>query len=195
MIVSRGEGSSLGDNSPTSRFLALQVGGLWRQISPSSLVKYVMVTNPNQKPLSNGRIQRQRLKQRKLTMIYGTWNVQGLSNKLQEAMEAVKSVRGNIVCLTEIKRKGKGCTIMLAGYVLAWSGVDKSERAKAGVAILLRKHLTKSIQDIQYINERCLRIDLRIFGRDITILAVYAPTDDSSAHVKDEFLQTTNIDR
>jgi len=51
--------------------------------------------------------------------------------------------------------------------LLAWSGVEKSERAKASIAIFTQKNLVKNIQDIQYINERYLRLDVKIYSRDI----------------------------
>jgi len=44
--------------------------------------------------------------------------------------------------------------------MLAWSGIEKSERAKIDIAIFIWKNLVEDIQNIQYINEKCLRLDL-----------------------------------
>jgi hypothetical protein len=99
--------------------------------------------------------------------------------KLQEIIEEVNSVGGDIFCLIEIKKK---IILLLGQFMLAWSGVGKLEKAKA---VFIHRNLVKDIQDIQYVNERCLRLDLRIYGRDIILLAIYAPTDDSTTQMKE----------
>jgi len=64
---------------------------------------------------------------------------------------------------------------MLDEFMLAWSGVEKSARTdiQGTYMELIWKNLIKNIQDI---NERCLRLDLTIYGRNVTFLAVYTPT-------------------
>jgi len=57
--------------------------------------------------------------------------------------------------------------------MLIWSRVKKSERARVGVTVLIWKNL--NIQDIQYINERCLRLDPRIYDPFLC-----APINDSN---------------
>jgi hypothetical protein len=50
------------------------------------------------------------------------------------------------------------------------------------------EEVVKGIQNIQYINQRLdLRLYLRSYNRDVTFLAVYIPTDDSIAHMKEVF--------
>jgi hypothetical protein len=44
----------------------------------------------------------------------------------------VNNIGGNVFCLIEIEKKVYG-TAILDQFMLAWSGVEKSERAKAGV--------------------------------------------------------------
>ena len=39
-------------------------------------------------------------------------------------------------------------------------------------------------------NERIIKLNLTLYGREIAILAVYGPTDDSSAAEKDYFMNT-----
>jgi len=45
------------------------------------------------------------------------------------------------------------------------------------IAVLIRKNLVKDIQDIHVSNERCLKLDLRIYPRDVTFLIIYVSTD------------------
>jgi len=63
--------------------------------------------------------------------------------KLQEVIEKVNIIGKDVFCLTETKKKGHGIA-MLGQFMLAWSGVEKSEIA--GVAILIRKNLRKNLR-------------------------------------------------
>ena len=51
---------------------------------------------------------RRRTKQRKRTTIFGTWNVQGISRKVNEVASELKHLKVDIAILTETKKKGKG---------------------------------------------------------------------------------------
>lgn len=122
-------------------------------------------------------------------MRIGTWNVRGITNKLKEVTSEIKELNLDIVCITETKKKGQG-SAMVDDYVHIWSGVPKSERAKAGVAVLIKKIYNKHIQDIQFITERHLKIVVRIRNIELVIVAVYAPTNDTMDAVKDTFYDT-----
>lgn len=119
-------------------------------------------------------------------MIFGTWNVQGVSNKLKEVLSEIKRIKGDIICLTETKKKGHGVQA-IEEYELIWSGVNKEKRAQAGVAILLRKSLVQGIKDIRYVNERILHISMQIRGQKLEIIAAYAPTNDCHDGIKEKF--------
>lgn len=81
---------------------------------------------------------------RKRTIIFGTWNVQSLTNKKMEVFKEISKANLDIVILTETKLKGKGQE-MVGSYLHIWSGIDKSKRAAAGVSILLKSKLKNSI--------------------------------------------------
>jgi hypothetical protein len=70
-----------------------------------------------------------------------TW----LSKKLQKVIEEVNSIGRNVFCQTKKKDHG---TTMLNQFILVSFGVQKSERTRAGIAVLIRKNLVKDIQDI-----------------------------------------------
>ena len=112
-------------------------------------------------------------------MICGTWNVQGITNKIKEVISVLSKLRGDIQ--------------MIEDYILTWSGVNKSTRAQAGVTVLLKRSLANNIKDIFYINERILRISIQIKGQDLEIIADYAPTNDSIDRIKDKFYEDLNI--
>ncbi|XP_024891525.1 uncharacterized protein LOC112467233 [Temnothorax curvispinosus] len=112
----------------------------------------------------------------------------GISNKLMEVIHEIKKLDMDIVALSETKKKGSG-NIAINDYVLIWSGIPKVERAKAGVALLVKRKWVKYIKDIQYVNEQCLVVKIELYGRVASILAVYAPTEDSPEQVKTEFYE------
>lgn len=125
-------------------------------------------------------------KTRKKKLIYATWNVQGISTKKQEIYEQLNKYKVDIAALTETKKKGSGYE-EYGEYILFFSGVPKDKRARAGVAISIHKKLKSCIRSWEEIDERLLKMELNIWGHEIILLAVYAPTDDSNMELKDAF--------
>ncbi|XP_077259092.1 uncharacterized protein LOC143895675 [Temnothorax americanus] len=111
-----------------------------------------------------------------------------ISNKLTEVIHEIKKLDMDIVALSETKKKESGNTA-IDDYMFIWSGISKSERAKAGVALLVKKKWVKYIKNIQYVNERCLVVKIELYGKVTSILAVYEPTEDSPDQVKTEFYE------
>ena len=66
------------------------------------------------------------------------WNVRGYCNKEAELENELKSAKVDIAIISETKKKSRG-SMELKDYILIYSGVDKNERAQAGVAIMIDK--------------------------------------------------------
>ncbi|XP_072379093.1 uncharacterized protein [Diabrotica undecimpunctata] len=90
--------------------------------------------------------------------------------------------------MTETKKKGNG-TEKMEEVIHCWSGIDKKERAKAGIAIILKKKWEHAIENWEPINERIAKLNLKVYGRQIILLAVYGPTEDSSIAEKEQFIE------
>lgn len=88
--------------------------------------------------------------------------------------------------LTETKKKGTG-NEEDTNYIWFFSGVPKEKRSKAGVAIVVSKKYKRCIKSWEEINERLMTLEMQIFGHTITIIAVYAPTNDANNDIKDAF--------
>lgn len=131
---------------------------------------------------------RQRLAMKR-TMRLGTWNIRGISDKISEITSELKKYKLDIAVLSETKRKGKG-NEEFDGYIYFWSGVNKYERARSGIAVLVKNHLKQFITDYNYISERILTVTLKVFGHETLIVAVYAPIDASDNQTKDQFYGT-----
>ena len=59
-----------------------------------------------------------------------------------------------------------------------FSGVQEG-RAKAGVAVFLTKKMVKCLREWKCINERMVKIKLRIEGVWVSVIQVYAPSMSS----------------
>ena len=69
-------------------------------------------------------------------------------------------------------------------YVFA--GVTEG-RAKCSVGIIVAERLADCIRSWRCISERCVMIRLRVAGVWMTLVQVYAPTDDRDSETKDGF--------
>ena len=65
----------------------------------------------------------------------------------------------------------------------------QERRAKAGVAVFLSKKMVKCLREWKCISERMVKIRLRIEGVWVSVIQVYAPTEDSKEEVKEGFYE------
>ena len=116
-------------------------------------------------------------------------SIQGISTKRMEVLGELERLKIDIAALTETKRKGQG---MEEGknYIQIYSGVNKDQRAKCGVSLLIKKKYKKCIKEWQYINERIVQVQIRLNGHDVNIVGVYAPNDDADDKQKENFYNT-----
>jgi len=97
----------------------------------------------------------------------------------------------DVIGLTETKRKGTG-TEIVRGYVHLYSGVSKDRRAERGVFILLNKKLKQGITNSEAVNENITTVNINHLGTKITVLCVYAPSNDKVNLEKDQFYEKLN---
>ena len=71
-----------------------------------------------------------------------------------------------------------------ASYV--YSGVTEG-RAKRGVAIIVAERWADCVRSWRCVSERCVTVRLNVAGVWLTLVQVYAPTDDTDSVAKDEF--------
>ena len=124
-------------------------------------------------------------------MSIGTWNVRSLSGKEVELVEEIKKYNIDILGITETKKKGEGME-NYEGYKLIYSGVGANERARAGVAALIRNDLFDDL-DINYINERLLEINIDLKGKSVKLIIAYGPNEDAAKEHIDAFYNELQI--
>lgn len=94
-------------------------------------------------------------------MRFATWNIKSLNGREQETLQELKDHNIDICALQETKKKGKG-QIQYQDYILVYSGVDRHERAKEGVALLVHNKHKLNIDRCQYISSRIIVVTIQV---------------------------------
>ena len=118
-------------------------------------------------------------------MNIGTWNVRSLNGKEVELVEESKKYSLDILGITETKKKEQGID-SYEGYKLIYSGVSRCERARAGVAALIKDEIFEN-SDFDYISERLLEINVELKEKKVKIIVAYGPNEDAAKEDLDDF--------
>ena len=121
----------------------------------------------------------------------GTWNVRSLAGKEVELNDEMKKLNIKMLGITETKKKGVGIQ-KLDGSTLIYSGVDKKERAKAGVAMIIADELFEQA-DYNFINERLIEVNVELKDKNIKVITAYGPNEDASKEEKEDFLNQLQL--
>ena len=90
----------------------------------------------------------------------------------------MKERRLDILGVCETRKEGNGRMIMHENYQMMWSGLPNEKMH--GVAMI--------IMDVDYVNERIMKVTLQLKNLKITIMQVYAPQQGRPAQEKEDFL-------
>lgn len=127
-------------------------------------------------------------KKKREIMRIATWNIKTLNNKDQEVEKELRDKRIDICALQETKKKGKG-QMWLGEYLLIYSGVERNERAKEGVALMIHKKLAHNIQICKYVSERIIVTKLKSDNGSINIVGIYSPENCKPEDVRNKFYE------
>jgi len=150
--------------------LVLQVGGWVDGPAPHHPPKKTY-TLKNLDKGSDG-LSNKRHKAQKRLMNYGR-------GKMEEITSELGKLKMDVIGLTETKRKGID-TEIVRDYVHLYSGVSKDRRAEREVSILINKKFKKGITNWEAVNENIITVNINHLGTKITVLCVYAPSNDKA---------------
>ena len=118
------------------------------------------------------------------------WNVlsQREDDHLSLLSSELKCFNIGIAALSEVRRPDCG-EIMADGYTYYWSGYSDGYHAQ-GVVVAVSTKLTPMIIEVTPVSERIMRLSFRHSVGVISLVFVYAPTEESDLTVKDAFYAT-----
>jgi exonuclease III len=117
-------------------------------------------------------------------MKLAVWNVRGIYSKQQLEKELTRA-DVDFAIVPETKKKLKD-TQELKDYILFYIGVERSQRAAAGIAITVKKKWKHRIGSYSFINERILQIRYKTI-RYMSIVGVYAPGEGKTEETEQFF--------
>lgn len=128
-------------------------------------------------------------------LMIGTWNVRTLYRKgnLKIVTSEMKRYGLDVLGLCETRWTGSGQIRTADGHTFLFSGRD-DERHHEGVGILISKAVSDNIVSWEPVSERIITVRLKTKFRNMTIIQVYAPTEDKDDETKEKFYgQLSNV--
>ena len=122
----------------------------------------------------------------------GAWNILSLSSddRLPVLSRELRRLNVEIAALSEVRRLCDG-EISSEGYTYFWSGSTQGLHHR-GVAVAVSSRLASSVHSVTPIDERILLVRLKHTVGYISLIAVYAPTEQSQLDVKEAFYAKLN---
>ena len=108
----------------------------------------------------------------------GIWSVCNIRCNEEEAVREMKKYRLDILGVGEAHLRG--CDEKeVDGVEVVYSGVTEG-RVKGGVAVLISENLSVGVKEWRCVNERLMKVRLRLEKGWLTVVQIYAPMDDSA---------------
>ncbi|XP_014473798.1 PREDICTED: craniofacial development protein 2-like [Dinoponera quadriceps] len=150
---------------------------------------YIRKTKYAEKPQSKLRNRTehwQRLRQKNMVFEFSTWNVRTLykTGDLLSVISQIGKYKLPVVAVQETRRHGNGINDV-KGHSVLYSGKKKGTH-ESGVAFIANQTFKNNIID-QAINDRICTMQIRMKFYNITMINIYAPTEDKKPNIKDEF--------
>ena len=113
---------------------------------------------------------------------FGTINIRTGKDdgKIYSVVKEIDRANLEFCAIQEIRRIAKeGKIVELDNgnkYEIHWSGYQK--KREAGVGLVIRIHPDIIVGNIEYINHRIISSTMRIYGLNIKVVSIYAPTEN-----------------
>jgi hypothetical protein len=122
-------------------------------------------------------------------MNIGTWNILTLlkPGKMQELAEQIKRIKLDVVAIQEIRWSGTGL-IQIKDFSFHYSGANNNI-GQARTGFLIQKKMQKYIILFMAYNERLCKLRLKGKFNNISLISVYAPTEDKMEEIKEQFYE------
>ncbi|XP_044573682.1 craniofacial development protein 2-like [Drosophila ananassae] len=117
----------------------------------------------------------------------GQWNVRTLMEptRLAQFEGEMEKMQIAIAGISEMRWRGNGTTTTSTGNLVMHSG--SNDGGRNGVGIYVSKQFKQTLISWSPISDRIISARFRCNARHITIVQCYAPTEDASDDIKDDF--------
>ena len=118
----------------------------------------------------------------------GNWNVRTLyqSGNIAQATREMVKRDIDVMGISETHWTGQGKLQLPGGEIIIYSGRE-DDIHRGGVGILMSKSATRALMDWTPINERIIQARYHSKHIKLTMVHIYAPTEDTDEQVKNEF--------
>ena len=118
----------------------------------------------------------------------GNWNVRTLyqSGNIAQATREMVKRDIDVMGISETHWTGQGKLQLPGGETIIYSGRE-DDIHRGGVGILMSKSATRALMDWTPINERIIQARYHSKHIKLTMVHIYAPTEDADEQVKNEF--------
>ena len=201
---SRGRGQT--KNSPWSSRLGLGGGPITHPLKTKQITETLntrrqsslganvvpCLSKQSMTPLSQSREEAQELNKPLMTprvqIRIGNWNVRTMytTEKSAQVARVMNQVKIQIMGISECRWTRAGRMKLSSGETVLYSGRDDDQHMQ-GVAIMMTQEATKALIDWSPINERIIKARFYSKFVKLTVIHVYAPTNDADEQTKDDF--------
>lgn len=145
-------------------------------------------SNNDGKPILKRNKTTEKKKRKRGILKISTWNVRTLlkPGKMNEVANELRRYKIDIAAIQEVRWKEHG-QLKHKDYEIWYSGEKK--QGKNGVAFYVSRQIADNVIDFKAIHGRMARIRIRATPRNITIINVYAYTEDNEFEKKQELYE------
>ena len=121
-----------------------------------------------------------------------TWNIRTMlaPGRMEEIGRELIKHKYDITAIQETRWKGQG-EIKKKEYTVYYSGTENRTGQK-GTGFIITGKTRESILGFEPVNERICKIRIKGRFRNITLICVYAPTEDAASEEKESFYEEVN---
>ena len=162
-----------------------------REASPLTVRNFNAVDNMTQVDESREEVHRpMSLCTPKDNLYIGSWNVRSMyiTGKTAQIEQEMDRYHLDVLGLSEVRWPMNGKVTLQSGKEVLYSGRDDGLHQE-GVGMMLSKRAKKSLIEWKPINQRLMYARLFTTTLKISIVVVYAPTNDSTEETKEAFLE------